>query len=405
MKKLLFLLFFCFVPFLIAQQNTRFMITSDTHIYSPQSNFQETILYELALAAIDEQVDFIFFTGDLVIRGFSDPTDEDVVLKHWRFVLDTLDLFGIKVLACRGNNDVSSKAAWDTLFKKKYAFPQNGPQDEKNITYAYEINNILFLSLDQYILSHRINQKWLDTILSQNQKPHIFFAGHEPAFKLLHSNCMGAYPMERDSLWESMTSAGAKIFFCGHDHFYDHSIIDDGDGNKNNDIHQVIVATGGASFHSDSEYNGDNGRWIPVRMFHEQANGYVLVDVTDTNVQMAWKHRTEHGVFVDGGDSYTFAITTIDRETESTSNFVLYQNFPNPFNAKTQIYYQLEADSDVELGIYNLSGQEVAILVNKHQPAAFYRIEWDASNLVSGIYICQLQISEYTETLKMILIR
>ena len=405
MKKLLFMVFFYFVPSLAVPQNTRFMVSSDTHIYSPESNFQETMLYELALAAIDEQVDFIFFTGDLVVRGFSDPVREDSVLKDWRFVLDTLDYHGIKVLACRGNNDVSSKAAWDSLFKGKYAFPQNGPQNEKNITYAFEMNNILFLSLDQYTEYHRINQNWLDTILNQNKKAHIFFAGHEPAFKLLHSNCMGAYPAERDSLWESMTSAGAKIFFCGHDHFYDHTIIDDGDGNHNNDIHQIIVGTGGGSFHSDSEYNGNNGRWTPVRLFHEHANGYVLVEVTDTDVQMTWKHRTDPGIFVEGGDSYTFVATAIDREEKAISNFVLFQNYPNPFNPKTTISYQLPMQSFVELTIYNITEQKVTTLISKQQPAGNYKLEWDAVQLASGVYIYRLHTDKFTASRKLLLLR
>ena len=318
MKKLLFLLYFCNVPFLAAQNNTRFMVVGDSHVLSPVSNFQETMLFELVLAAIDEQVDFIFVTGDLTIRDFSDPAEEDSVLKDWRFVLDTLDQHDIRVFACRGNNDVSSKASWDSLFKGRYAFPQNGPQDEKNITYAFEINNILFLSLDQYTSYHRINQSWLDSALQ-----HFKYAGHEPAFKLLHTNSMGAYPAARDSMWESLLSAGVKIFFCGHDHFYDHTIINDGDGNPENDMHQVIVGTA-SYFHSDSEYDGDYGRWTPVRLFHEQTNGYVLVEVMDTKVQMTWKHYIEEGVFVDGGDSYIFAVTALYREAEPISNFILH---------------------------------------------------------------------------------
>ena len=63
---------------------------------------------------------------------------------------------------------------------------------------------------------------------------------------------MGAYPAARDSLWESLLSAGAKIYFSGHDHFYDHTIIDDGDENPQNDMHQVIVGTAPNYFHSDS---------------------------------------------------------------------------------------------------------------------------------------------------------
>ena len=79
MKKQISYIFFCLVPFLMALQTTRFMVVADSHIYSPMPNIEHTILYEIILAAIDEQVDFIFFPGDLMIRGFIDPAEEDSV--------------------------------------------------------------------------------------------------------------------------------------------------------------------------------------------------------------------------------------------------------------------------------------------------------------------------------------
>ena len=164
--------------------------------------------------------------------------------------------------------DAGSRETWEALFTGMDAFPQNGPELEKNLTYAIEFDNLLFVSLDQYTDSHKINQGWLDSILSTTSSEHIFAAGHEPAFKLWNSNCMGTYPEDRNLFWESLTDAGVKAYFCGHDHFFDHSIIDDGDSNPDNDIHQVITGTGGGSIFSDSEYNGDNGRWTPERISH-----------------------------------------------------------------------------------------------------------------------------------------
>ena len=270
---------FCLILVLItvtrvnAQHINRFMVVGDTHHYSPSPDFSQTIIYEITLAAIYEQVDFIFFTGDLAVRGFASPMQEDSVLKDWRFMLDTLHYHNIKVFACRGNNDFGNREAWDSLFAGSYLLPQNGPGNEKNITYAIEYDNLLFIALDQYTAINKINQAWLDELLKNACRKFIFYAGHEPAFKLFNSNCLGAWPEERNRFWESLTNAGAKAYFCGHDHFYDHAIIDDGDGNSNNNVHQVIAGTGGASFFTDSKYNGDNGRWTPERLFHEEATG------------------------------------------------------------------------------------------------------------------------------------
>ncbi len=403
MKKSLIIYILGLMSWIYAQETTRFMVVADPHNYSPVSNFKETIFFEIVLAAIDEEVDFIFFPGDLVIRGFGEFAEKDSVLKDWRFVLDTLSTHDIKVLACRGNNDLSSKESWDSLFSGPYSFPQNGPENEKNITYAFEYNNILFIALDQYTDNHRITQTWLDSILSQKQKTHIFAAGHEPAFKLLHNSYMGAYPAARDSLWESLLSAGAKIYFCGHDHFYDHSIIDDGDGNPQNDMHQVIVGTA-SSLHQNVAFDGDNGRWTPDSIFHEKTNGYVLVEVEGDDVKFTWKHRTEANAFAYGGDSYTF-LTNLPEYQNVLLNYELFQNYPNPFNPSTTIKFQIPNSKFTTLKVYNILGKEVATLVSRKLNQGNHTYTFDGKNLASGIYYYQLVAGEHREVKKMILLR
>jgi len=381
----------------------RFMVVGDFHHYSPSPDFSQTMLYEFAIAAIEEEVDFIFFTGDLIVRGFDSPEKEDLVLKDWRFVLDTLYYHNIKVYACRGNNDVSSGKAWDSLFSGTMSFPQNGPEIEKNITYAVEYDNLLFISLDQYTDYHKINQVWLDDLLATTTREHIFAAGHEPAFKLLHTNCMGAFPEDRNQFWESLTDAGAKAFFCGHDHFYDHAIIDDGDGNPDNDIHQVITGTGGGGFHSDAIYDGDNGRWTPHRLFHEEEIGYVLVKVNGAELEMTWKHRIGQNIFGDGGDTFIFSPgTTNVQELQPGDEYLV--NYPNPFQISTTITYQLLATSEVELSVYDISGRKVTTLVNERQLSERYEVEWNTEGMNPGIYFCELKTAQGSQVMKMVLI-
>ncbi len=71
--------------------------------------------------------------------------------------------------------------------------------------------------------------------------------------------------------------------------------------------------------------------------------------------------------------------------------FELKQNYPNPFNPITTIEYQLPKASLVDLSIYNLLGQKVAILVFQKQPAGSYRVEWNAGDFASGVYLYRLQ--------------
>ena len=387
---------------LYAQPVDRFMVFSDPHYYSPNSGFRETILFELVNAAITEEVDFIFITGDLIIQGVSEDSHIDSVLADWRFILDTLAQHDIRLYALRGNNDVSSGAAWDSLFSGVYAFPQNGPPGELNRTYAIVYDNMLFLSLDQYISAHRINQTWVDSILTVNHRPHIFAAGHEPVFKLIHS--LGVDPEVRDLFWESLTDAGAKIFFCGHDHCYDHAVIDDGDADPTNDIHQMIVGTGGAYPHGDGEYDGDNGRWTPVRSFHAADTGYVLAEVTESGLLVSRKKREGPNNYSDGGDAYSF-LTSLTEEYYSVKDFNLYQNYPNPFNQNTVISWYLTVSSHVELTVYNVLGEKVATLLSKRMNPGNYTYQFDGEFLTSGIYYCRFSAGEYQAAKKMILLR
>ena len=85
--------------------------------------------------------------------------------------------------------------------------------------------------------------------------------------------------------------------------------------------------------------------------------------------------------------------------------FALHQSYPNPFNPKTMITYELPMSKDVKLAIYNLTGQKVATLVSEKQNAGLYQVAWDATGFASGIYTCQLRAGHYHEMKKMLLVK
>jgi hypothetical protein len=95
--------------------------------------------------------------------------------------------------------------------------------------------------------------------------------------------------------------------------------------------------------------------------------------------------------------------------TEDTNllpdNSVLYQNYPNPFNPRTKLSFVISHLSLVTLKVYDVLGNEVASLINEKKPAGEYEIDFDASDLTSGIYLYKLQTENYVETKKMILIK
>ena len=97
--------------------------------------------------------------------------------------------------------------------------------------------------------------------------------------------------------------------------------------------------------------------------------------------------------------------TDIKNNAKDPVDFSLYQNYPNPFNPVTMINYQLPMINDVELNIYNLIGKKVATLVSERQSAGAYQVEWDATDLASGVYYYQLKAGEFREVKKMVLVK
>ncbi len=92
-------------------------------------------------------------------------------------------------------------------------------------------------------------------------------------------------------------------------------------------------------------------------------------------------------------------------EGTDVAEYSLQQNYPNPFNPTTVINYQIPKDGLVTLKVYDVLGREVATLINEHQQAGRYNINFDASNLPSGVYIYQIRAGDYNQSRKMLLIK
>ncbi|MCX6134944.1 MAG: T9SS type A sorting domain-containing protein [Ignavibacteriales bacterium] len=87
------------------------------------------------------------------------------------------------------------------------------------------------------------------------------------------------------------------------------------------------------------------------------------------------------------------------------SQLELAQNYPNPFNPSTTISYSVPRSTMVLVRIFNALGQEVALLVNDLKEAGTYQLRWNASNVRSGTYFYRLQVEEFVQTKKMLLLR
>jgi len=98
--------------------------------------------------------------------------------------------------------------------------------------------------------------------------------------------------------------------------------------------------------------------------------------------------------------------TSVDISTiDIPSEYFLSQNYPNPFNMETNIIFALPNDQNVVVKIYNIQGQLITTLEEGFKKAGIHKVNWNASNESSGIYICRFQAGRYSKILKLLLLK
>jgi hypothetical protein len=287
---------------------------SDTQADRSEKNrglcINEPFVSAIAADIAREKPDFLFAGGDLVNGWFKNSgIDYAEQYSAWKKTMAPVYKAGIRIYAIRGNHDEGPERvalpplparfepAPGELQKLKTAYmesfgrfmPQNGPEKEKGLTYSFIHKNALIIGLDMYSGSqHRINQKWLDTALAGNSMPHVFVFGHEPAFETNHRDNLSFYPVDRDLFWNSLGRAGAGMYFCGHDHFFNRSLIKDTHGHA---VRQVIAGTGGGSLREWSGSYREKDR-VKGEYHNEKYHGYAMITVEGAQARLEWRAMT-----------------------------------------------------------------------------------------------------------------
>ncbi len=105
---------------------------------------------------------------------------------------------------------------------------------------------------------------------------------------------------------------------------------------------------------------------------------------------------------LDGTFSYS---NIIDVDVNKASDFALEQNYPNPFNPVTRISFSIPQTGFVNLSVYNVLGEKVVTLINEIKSAGNHAVDFDASELTSGVYVYRLQAGSSVSIKKMTLIK
>ena len=161
-----------------------------------------------------------------------------------------------------------------------------------------------------------------------------------------------------------------------------------------------------AAANNDERFHPVNGMRIPLDIyFHDQDNGSWEGNVGFSHLatDQQWNNPGEWAFTWIGDASVVSGVD--DEHGLVADEFVLYPNYPNPFNPETNIRFSLPEDQIVNLNIYNMTGQLVESLLNERRSAGIHSVHWNASGVASGVYLYQLQVGGRSITQKMILMK
>ncbi|MAT58772.1 MAG: hypothetical protein CMF23_12440 [Ignavibacteriae bacterium] len=220
-----------------------------------------------------------------------------------------------------------------------------------------------------------------------------------------------ATAIEGDSIWVGTNGGLVKLNkLTGETIFYNKS----NSGLPDNDVISIAIDESGnkwiGTYGGLAKYDGTN--WEVYKTSNSGLPGNDVRSIAIDESGNKWIGTIGGGlaVFNEGG-----VVSVEDKkQTILPQNFLLSQNYPNPFNPTTSIEYSipnvetLRATSqmqNVSLKVFDILGREVAELVNEQKSAGRYKVNFNACNLSSGIYLYQLKSGNHVSSMKMLLIK
>ena len=146
--------------------------------------------------------------------------------------------------------------------------------------------------------------------------------------------------------------------------------------------------------------NGEEIGFVPGNGTTAEPHSY---SYQDDNLANGSYHYNLVQIDVDGTTEHIGSLTV--SVTSNPGSFALSQNFPNPFNAATEINYTVPAKSLVTIIVYNMLGEQIETLVHEQKDAGEYTIHFDASHLANGIYFYRMETPGFSQVRKFLLLK
>ncbi len=121
---------------------------------------------------------------------------------------------------------------------------------------------------------------------------------------------------------------------------------------------------------------------------------------------LTFVYRNDEGSILTSSPEFSGTTVALSNGVDGLpESFGLMQNYPNPFNPSTQISFSLPNAENVNLSVYNVLGQKVITLVDGQMEAGVHVVQFDGSNLASGMYFYRIDTEGFSETKKMIMLK
>ncbi len=292
-------------------QHFRFAVMTDSR--GDYNGVNEPVLRKIADHIIKNHPDikFIIFPGDLVTGSKYDTASTASGYQFWREIMGRFysnpDMFGAKVYVTVGNHEIQNRFDEDIFRRSFPEMPQNGPDDEKGITYSFEFGKVHFtvVNTNRWYYGNPADTsddrrdwhyvKHLDWIRNDLQKAKqngaewLFVLGHDPVFPVGGHlrDCLPnlgkdvKLPLDsvrlfnfnrRNDFWNLMLNEKVSAYICGHEHLYGRQSVDDM-------FHLTLGSAGAPLYRLNPVYNQseETNKALSVEFSYDEALPYYKI--------------------------------------------------------------------------------------------------------------------------------
>ncbi len=305
--------------------------------------------------------------------------------------------------------------SWDTTYRITYDYDLNGNQNFflwenwSRDTWNNFRKEISIFNLDGNIVSF-LQEDWRNNSWVYYTRKSYDYNSQAQVISFLHEYF-------RDNGWENYIRRTYNYDFLGNN---DTQILETWTGNswitlmedtytyaENGNLISTLhePPSGINSFHLSRKSYTYNQEGNISSYLHEywNENNWDLYDL-ETGIEIDLQGR----IFNYSGpkvDVYYKTITSIEDKANAIDKYSLFQNYPNPFNPCTTIKFIVPIKSEISIILYDILGREIKILLDENVRSGLHSIEFNASELQSGVYFYKLESNQYSKTKKLIILK